>query len=73
MVKGELKPLLRRIIDISYSQKLSHVGSCLSALPIMKKIYDKKKDNEKFVNSAGHSHLAHAVVMEHFGIIKTSS
>lgn len=72
-MKEELKPLLRRIITISYELKLSHVGSCITALPIIAEIYKIKKPDEKFVLSAGHAHLAHAVVMEHFGIIKDAA
>lgn len=67
---GELKDLQRRIIEISYRHKLSHIGSCLTALPIMQEIYELKKPDEKFVLSAGHAHLAHAVLMEAKGIIK---
>lgn len=53
-----------RILDISVRHKLSHVGSCLTALPIIEEIYDKKKPEEKFILSSGHAHLAHAVVLE---------
>lgn len=56
-----------RIIDISYRHRLSHIGSCLSALPILEEIYAKKKPEEKFVLSAGHAHLAHLVVLEGLG------
>lgn len=53
----------RKIIDYSYENKLSHIGSCLTALPIIEEIYKIKKPDEKFVLSSGHAHLAHAVVM----------
>ena len=66
----ELNKLKKRILDISYPRKLSHIGSCLTALPIIVEIYEKKRPDEKFVLSAGHAHLAHAVVMEHFKILK---
>ena len=62
--------LKKRILTISYEKKLSHLGSVLTAVDIIKEIYDIKKPDEKFVLSAGHAHLAHAVVMEKYGIIK---
>ena len=64
MDKPTLNRLKRRILEISYLRKLSHLGSCLTALPIIIEIYEHKKKNEKFILSAGHSHVAHAVVME---------
>ena len=67
MDKQSLKALKRRIIDLSWKYKLSHVGSCLSILPIILDKYKKMDSNDKFVNSSGHSHVAHAVVMEAFG------
>ena len=53
-----------RIIDISIRHKLSHVGSCLTALGIIEEIYAKKNPEDKVVISSGHAHLAHAVVQE---------
>jgi transketolase len=57
------KDLKRTIIDISYEKKLSHIGSCLSAVDIIDAVYSTKALDEKFVLSSGHAHLAHAVVM----------
>src|SRR3990167_2652455 len=58
------KDLKRRIIDISLKKKLSHLGSCLTAVDIIKEIYDKKKENEPFILSSGHAGLALYVVLE---------
>lgn len=58
------KNLKRRIIEISYNLKLSHISSCITAVDIIAEIYEKKKLEEKFILSAGHAHVAHAVVME---------
>ena len=52
-----------RILEISKREGLSHIGSCLSAYDIIEEIYKKKKPDEKFILSAGHAHLAHALVM----------
>ena len=37
-----IEKLQKRIIDITYVEKLSHLSSTLSALPIIKEIYDLK-------------------------------
>jgi transketolase len=58
-----------RLISISIDHKLSHVGSCLTALPIIEEIYAKKRDTDRFVLSSGHAHLAHLVVMEEQGLV----
>jgi len=64
------KEAKERILEISYERKLSHVGSSLSALPIIEEIYNIKKPEEKFVLSAGHSAIALYVVLEKKGILK---
>lgn len=57
----------QRIIDISFRLGLSHLGSCLTALPIIEAIYDMKKVDEPFVLSCGHAALALYVVIESKG------
>lgn len=66
--------LKTRIIDISYRHKLSHLGSNLSAVDIINRIYEIKNPpfwkagwDEKFVLSSGHAGLALYVVLEKFG------
>lgn len=58
-----------RLIEIAKKHQLSHLGSCLTALPIIEEIYAEKKPEEKFVLSAGHAHLAHLVVKEGLGLL----
>ena len=53
-----MHPIERRIFDITYQQKLSHLSSCLSAWPIIHEIYEKKQEDEVFVLSNGHAGLA---------------
>lgn len=65
MIKN--KDLKRRILEISYKHNLSHLGSCLTAVDIIKEIYDQKKPDEKFVLSSGHAGLALYVVLEEKG------
>lgn len=54
----------RRIIEISYKYKLSHLGSCLTAVDIIKEIYELKRPEDRFVLSSGHAGLALYVVLE---------
>ena len=58
--------LIRRLVDITYQERLSHLSSTLSALPIIEEIYDIRKDDEIFILSNGHAGLALYVVLEHY-------
>jgi transketolase len=61
--------LQKRIIELSYKNKLSHIGSCLGLVDILDRIYTNKNPEDKVVISNGHAHLAHLVVREkHEGI-----
>lgn len=51
-----------KILDISKRLKLSHIGSCLSVLPILEEVYAKKKPEDKVIMDNAHAHLAHLVV-----------
>lgn len=53
-----MHPIERRIIDITFQEKLSHLSSCLSAWPIIHQIYNEKKEDEVFILSNGHAGLA---------------
>lgn len=55
----------KRIIDITYQEKLSHLSSCLSAWPIVHEIYNEKQDDEVFILSNGHAGLALYCELEH--------
>jgi transketolase len=58
--------LERRLIDITYQERLSHLSSVLSALPIVEEIYAEKKEDEVFILSNGHAGLALYVVLEKY-------
>jgi len=55
---------MNRIIDITYQEKLSHLGSCLTTYPILDAIYKLKKPDDHVVLSNGHSGLALYVKLE---------
>ena len=61
------KSLKKRILEISKAHNLSHLSSCLTAVDIIKEIYDLKKEDEPFVLSSGHAGLALYVVLEATG------
>jgi len=56
--KDNMHQIERRIIDITYQEKLSHLSSVLSAWPIIHEIYDEKANDEVFILSNGHAGLA---------------
>ena len=54
--------LKKRIIDICYKHKISHITSYITSVGIIDYIYNLKKDNDIFILSSGHCALAYYVV-----------
>lgn len=64
-----MTPLERRIVDITYQERMSHLSSCLSAAPILEEIFAAKADNEVFILSNGHAGLAlYCMLEQKYGI-----
>lgn len=64
-----MNQLEKRILEISYKHKLSHLSSNLSSVNIIDEIYSIKKENERFILSNGHAGLALYTVLEkYYGI-----
>jgi len=61
-----MTPTKRRLIDITYQERLSHLSSTLSALPIIEEIYEHRQNDEVFILSNGHAGLALYVVLEKY-------
>lgn len=59
-----MNKLKKRILEISYKHKLSHIGSCLSVLPILEEIYRIKGIEDKVLMDNAHAHLAHSLFIE---------
>lgn len=59
-----LNNLERRIIELSYKHKLSHISSCLNSVNLIADIYRKRQANEPFVLGNSHAALALYVVLE---------
>lgn len=57
--------LARRIYEFSYRNHLSHLGSCLSAVPIINEIFHAKQEDEKFILSSGHAGVALYLILQH--------
>lgn len=53
-----------RVLELSYAHKLSHIGSCLGALPILDEIYSKRRPDDPVILSCGHAGLALYCVLE---------
>jgi transketolase len=56
----------KRIIDIAYKHKLSHLGSYLSSVDIIDNIFSKMQNDDIFILSSGHASLALYVVLEKY-------
>ena len=61
-----MNKLKKRILEIAYEHKLSHLGSYLSAVDIIDEIYFKKGEDDIFILSSGHAALALYVVIEKY-------
>jgi transketolase len=56
----------RRVVDISYKEKIGHLSSNLNAVNIIEEIYKTKKSGDPFILSSGHAALALYVVLEKY-------
>lgn len=65
----EQKKLRKRILELSHNAKLSHLGSCLSAIDIIDAVYKVKKKKDLFILSNGHAGIAWYVVLEKHGYL----
>ena len=61
-----MNKLKKRILEIAYKHKLSHLGSYLSAVDIIDEIYSKKDKDDIFILSSGHAALALYAVIEKY-------
>ena len=65
--------LEKRILELSYKYKLSHIGSCLSAVNQIDSIYKIKEKDDIFVLGNAHAALALYVVLEKYGLGKAEA
>lgn len=65
----EYQGLKRRILDIAYENRLSHLGSYFSCVGIVDDIFAEKQPDDIFILSCGHAALAlYAVIEKYHGI-----
>ena len=55
---------MERIIELSYTNHLSHIGSALTTYPIIENIYKNKAPDDIVILSAGHAGIAQYVALE---------
>ena len=67
----EQKSTRRRILEISYKENLSHLGSCFSSIDLIDAVYKVKSKDEKFILSSGHAGIALYAILEKNGFIKS--
>lgn len=63
-----MNALERRIIELSFKHKLSHISSCLNTVNLLADIYVKKAKDDIVVLANGHSGLALYIVLESLGL-----
>lgn len=61
-----MNALHKRIFDISYKHKCSHLSSCLTSVDLIDQIYSVKREDEPFILSNGHAGVALYVVLEKY-------
>ena len=45
----------QRVVEVAYNNKIGHIGSCLTTVPIVDYIYKTKKKDDIVVLSSGHA------------------
>jgi transketolase len=59
-----MNKLRKRILELAYKNKLSHIGSALSCVGILDEIYEERKPTDPVVLSCGHAGLGLYVTLE---------
>lgn len=62
-----MNDLERRIIEISFKHKLSHISSCLNVVNLLAEIYEKRGENDPVVLGNSHAGVALYVILESKG------
>lgn len=67
------KQLRLDILRVSYNQKYSHLGSCMTAVDGIDAVYQVKKAEDVFVLSNGHAGIAWYVILKNLGLINETA
>jgi len=65
-LKFFMDDLQKRVIELSFKHQKPHIGSCLTSVGLIDKIYSVKKKDEPFILSNGHAGLALFCVLEKY-------
>lgn len=63
------KEIRRKILEVSFENGLSHIGSCLSASDLIESVYSIKKHADRFILSNGHAGIALYTILNKHGYI----
>jgi transketolase len=69
ILSKEQKKIRKRVLEISFENKFSHLGSCLSSIDLINAVYKVKKKADTFVLSNGHAAIAWYVILEKNGYV----
>lgn len=61
------KKIRRKLVELSYKNKIPHLGSCLSCVDILVAVYQQKKPEDHFILSKGHAAPALYCTLAEFG------
>lgn len=73
LILRKMNKLEKRVLELSYKHKLSHIGSCLNAVNQIDTIYSIKEKDDIFVLGNAHAALALYVVLEKYGLGKAEA
>lgn len=62
-----MNDLEKKVIELSYRHKLTHISSCLNCVNLIDFIYSQRKVNDPFVLGNSHAALALYVALEKYG------
>jgi len=66
------KKIRRKLVELSYKNKIPHLGSCLSCVDILVAIYEQKRPEDYFILSKGHAAPALYCTLAEFGYFDSS-
>lgn len=64
------KKIRTKLLGMIHRARVSHIGSCLTAIDTIDAVYSIKNKQEKFVLSNGHAGAALYIILEKYGYLK---
>lgn len=63
-VMNNTQKLLNTVLDVVHKNKIGHVGSCITTVPIIRNIFENKSSNDVVILSSGHAGIALYAALE---------